>query len=173
MIEKIYTFNGSEFTTEKHVLKVMKFGKPLQDFFNKEIQKRIKSNPAMEAERKVLIDLSDMINKDTAYLEEIKDGKNVSEIKRVKEILKSNTKKKTDLEKKFNENKEYIKLLEDDRINLIDAFQCLIYEFNLITPFLENYLIGDVEKIDYTDEKVIPFISEIIADFFLKLQGKT
>lgn len=45
----------------------------------------------------------------------------------------------------------------------------LVTDISLMRPLMDNILVGDVKAgtLDYTDPKIVDFIKEVIADFFL------
>lgn len=174
---KTYTFNGSEFTASDNILRIHNIAIPLQRMFNEKLKEYSKGIAIDEVNlRKSELDrLKSLVEVDREYLSEIEDNPNqAEEIKRVKNQLAKNSKiyhKALDI---FNADEKIKETAEKytEAINL--TFKHLITEDEIVIPFLEKYLTGDFEKLDYTNPEILKFISEVVSDFFFKLsQSKT
>jgi hypothetical protein len=165
MTDKIYTFKENSFTTQKHVLKINGLAIPLQEKFKQTYDKLTKGidKRKFEIERNKFIDLENRISADEEYLNSIQDKK---EITRVNGVIKKNKAEYKKLKNEINSNPEFVEIVNKE-VEITDkAFSSVIYDTELIITFLNGYLIGDADKLDFTDWDIMPFISEIVADFF-------
>lgn len=173
MSEKIYTFGGLEFRTQEHKLKILNIASPLQMYFKDEVKRLSKDLDSRKFERdiKAIQDLRNKNDNDKEYLESL-SKENTKEIERVKSVIGKSEKTLKVMSDAFNNNEDYKKISDENTRIWNQAFKNLIANVDLVIPFIDSYLIGDVDKIDYTDWKVIEFISEIVADFFLRIKEK-
>jgi hypothetical protein len=173
MTDKIYTFKENSFTTQKHVLKINGLAIPLQEKFKQTYDKLTKGidKRKFEIERNKFIDLENRISADEEYLNSIQDKK---EITRVNGVIKKNKAEYKKLKNEINSNPEFVEIVNKEVENTDKSFQSVLNDTKLITLFLigdaskdiEGYLIGDLDKLDFTDWEILNFISEIVADFF-------
>lgn len=72
----------------------------------------------------------------------------------------------------FNDNIEIQNLLklrnELEALALVE----LITDTNFIKPLLKDILKGDIDKLDFEQEDILPFISEVLVSFFALVKKK-
>lgn len=177
MQNKTYTFNGTEYTVEKNVLKIQNAWIPLAMYFE-DLVKLYTSE----------CDLSKVNGyKEQLKFLSVKEKQDNGDLKR----LKSEETPNTELIDKVSKQIE-LNAIERDKINsefandviaqeqqaeynrmLGYAIQSLVTSYDVVKGFLNVYLIGDISKLDYENENILEFISEVINDFFLfRMQSK-
>lgn len=171
-MSKTYNFNGTEFVASDNILRVHNAAFPLQKLFADKLKEfsagvdidKVNSLKA-EVDR-----LEGMKNVDEEYLKLIESNpEQAAEVKRVKGKLKINSEAYEKAYKNFNSDEEVKQITMQYAKCIEQTFGYLITEDEVIIPFLKKYLTGDFSKLDFTDVNILKFISEIIADFFMRL----
>lgn len=174
---KIYTFNGTEFQTERNVLKVQNAWLPLAIYFDEILKMYTEGLESKELDG-YKVRLTDITAKDKQDQSDLKklqseETPNVELIERINNQIEKN---KSELDKINSEYEwdETAKAQQDEyNKKLAYAFQFLVSSYEMIQGFLNVYLIGDKSKLDYEDSEIIPFVEKVITDFFLyKMQNK-
>lgn len=168
MPNKEYKFRDEVFTASANVLKTHNLAIPIQKYFAEELERQISglNLKAMNEDKSKIDNIKYKIQANAEYLSSLKDN---TEKKRVEKIQSGLEKELEKLTKIFNENNDYKELVKQYQEATNRTFELLITEEILIIPFLEKYLIGNTDKLDYTDVSILKFISEVITDFFLLL----
>lgn len=171
MTSKKFTFNGTEYGVVSNVLKIQNIASPLLAKLTK-LTAQYTSDVDMSAVNSYRNRLKAIENKDKAdkdYLKQLKEEKNEKDVARVERIIEKNTvEKETILEdyKKDLKAQENAKLYQTMEAL---AIQEAITDEDSIFPFLEKYLTGDITKLDRDNPAILPFIEEVMTDFFLSI----
>lgn len=171
MQSKVYTFEGNEYTVQRNVLMIANAFSSIQYFYESMLSQLTNSieNDEVKEYKKKLDWLKKKSDKDEADL--LKADK-----QEAKEVIL----------KQIENNKENLKILNDELESneilsqwknaneqvLKFALTKTITNYELVKEFLKVYLIGDLEKLDFTNSNITTFISEVMMDFFSSLQRK-
>lgn len=156
---KTYKYKELEFTLKPFNLDMMnRQGRLLKEYERLSAKENIDLRRDFEKEFKMKDELEKSISRFEQALETLPPG-NEAERERLQGLL--------DAKREEYETDGTIqilkKLLKDtEGSNLI----LLITNREIIKPFIDEVLIGDVNSIDWEDENVAKFIGEVVLDFF-------
>lgn len=174
MTNKKFTFNGTEYGVVSNVLKIQNIASPLLAKLTK-LTVQYTSDVDMTAVNSYRNRLKAISNKDEAdknYLEQLKEEKNKKDVARVERIIEKN---KAEKEALLEEYEKDLKAQENAKLYQTMealAIQEAITDEDLIFPFLEKYLTGDIKKLDRESPAILNFIQEVMTDFFLSIVQK-
>lgn len=171
MQNKTYKFGETEFQVQRNVLKIQNAWLPVAMYFEKLVEMYTAEcdMSVVNEYKQRLKDIADKDKQDKSDLAKLQSEEipNTEIIERVNKQIELN---KTELEKitdGFSKNETALKQQSEYNRMFNYAIQSLITSYDVIKGFLEGYLIGDINKLNYEDESIIEFIGEVIGDFFL------
>lgn len=116
-----------------------------------------------------LKDIADKDKQDKSDLAKLQSEEipNTEIIERVNKQIELNTAELEKINDEFAKNETALKQQSEYNRMFNYAIQSLITSYDVIKGFLEGYLIGDINKLDYEDDKITGFVKDVIMDFFL------
>ena len=157
-----YEFDGVEFTTQGNVLKIKNAFAPVKAFNKKLVRLFTENLPmdkanAYQSRLQTIVLKDEQDKKDFARVTE-KEPDNTDLLGRLQIQLDKNKVDIETLNTEFLADTEAISQQQEYNDAIEQALETMMSTEEIIMPFLRKYLIGDIDKLDFSNPSILDFM---------------